>query len=176
MMSHALWLTGMHRAELRKSPIGALAGGDVRSESQFGAISRSTEMLVAAGAVPESEYEMMRARLQDGTFPVPVKYGYAVVGEVISDPRDRIGDTVFCLHPHQNVFDAIAEMGIIVPETIPASRAVLAANMETALNAIWDARIMAGDRVSIVGTGLVGLLVALACWSRSWRPRWLVLK
>jgi threonine dehydrogenase-like Zn-dependent dehydrogenase len=102
----------------------------------------------------------MRAPLQQGEFPFPVKYGYAVVGKVVAGPQERLGENVFCLHPHQDIFDLPAGMATPVPTTVPASRAVLAANMETALNGMWDAGIMAGDRVSIVGGGLVGLLVA----------------
>lgn len=158
--AHSLWLTDRRRAEMRAVPLGTLGDNEVLIQSRFGAISRGTEALVANGGVPESEYERMRAPLQDGDFSFPVKYGYAVVGQVEAGPRERRGETVFCLHPHQDIFHAPADMAIRVPKGVPPSRAILAANMETALNAIWDAGIMAGDRVAIVGAGLLGLLVA----------------
>lgn len=159
-MSRALWLQERHKAELRDAPLGPLMPEHVLIESRFGAISRGTEALIAEGGVPEAEYDRMRAPLQEGNFPFPVKYGYAVVGEVIAGPEAIVGKTVFCLHPHQDLFHAPSAMVFAVPQQVPAARAVLAANMETALNAIWDAGIMAGDKVAIIGGGLVGLLVA----------------
>ncbi|GGG05083.1 dehydrogenase [Rhizobium wenxiniae] len=157
-MSRALWLTGVRQAELRSTSLGTLGEGELLVESSFGAISRGTEALVAEGAVPASERDCMRAPMQAGNFPFPVKYGYAVVGKVSAGGERPIGQTVFCLHPHQDLFHIPANMAIPVPSEVPAARAVLAANMETALNGIWDAGIMAGDKVTIVGGGLVGLL------------------
>jgi threonine dehydrogenase-like Zn-dependent dehydrogenase len=159
-MANALWITGKQRAEMIKSELRMPTADEVTIESRFGAISRGTEALVVAGAVPEGEHDRMRAPLQEGDFPFPVKYGYAVVGTVTAGPPGRIGETVFCLHPHQDVFHAPAAMAVPVPATVPPSRAVLAANMETALNALWDAGVQAGDRVAVVGGGLLGLLVA----------------
>ncbi|MND76800.1 Galactitol-1-phosphate 5-dehydrogenase [compost metagenome] len=158
--SRALWLTGKMKAELKPAMIGPLTEGELLVESRFGAISRGTEALVAEGSVPESEHDCMRAPLQDGEFPFPVKYGYAVVGTVKAGAEAPAGQTVFCLHPHQDLFHVSADMAIAVPPDVPASRAVLAANMETALNGIWDANILAGDKVTVVGGGLVGLLAA----------------
>ncbi|NDV86176.1 dehydrogenase [Aurantimonas aggregata] len=158
-LCRALWLEGENDAALRDSPLPAVADGDLRIESRFGAISRGTEALVAAGRVPESEYERMRAPFQEGDFPFPVKYGYAVVGEIVEGPAERIGETVFCLYPHQDRFSVPAEAAVPIPAAVPAERAVLAANMETALNIVWDAKIGPGDRVAVVGGGLVGMLV-----------------
>ncbi|TNM61743.1 zinc-dependent alcohol dehydrogenase [Aliirhizobium smilacinae] len=158
--SRALWLTGIRRAELKQSGLAPLAENELLIESRFGAISRGTESLVAEGSVPVSEYGNMRAPLQDGEFPFPVKYGYAVVGTVKAGGAGLVGETVFCLHPHQDLIHVPAAMVIPVPADVPAARAVLAANMETALNGIWDAGILAGDKVTVVGGGLVGLLVA----------------
>ncbi len=67
---------------------------------------------------------------------------------------------MFVLHPHQDVFNAPAAMCIPVPDAIPTARAVLAANMETALNIMWDAAPLAGERVLVIGAGVVGLLTA----------------
>ena len=159
-IAQALWLVRENQPEVRETPLGPLGHGDVLVESLFGAISRGTESLVAAGSVPESEYDSMRAPLQDGEFPFPIKYGYAVVGTAKDGPEALVGRTVFCLYPHQDAFHAPAEMVVPVPAGVPASRAVLAANMETALNGVWDAGILPGDKVAVVGAGLVGLLIA----------------
>src|SRR5260370_9499172 len=137
--------------------------GEVQVRWLFGAISRGTERLVLAGRVPPSEYERMRAPLMAGTFPFPVKYGYATVGRVeagVADLRPRV---VFSLHPHQSLFTVSTDAVVPVPEHVPAQRAVLAANMETALNAVWDGAPGPADRIAIVGGGLVGLLVAYLC-------------
>jgi threonine dehydrogenase-like Zn-dependent dehydrogenase len=123
-------------------------------------ISRGTELLVFRGEVPESEYERMRAPFQEGSFPAPLKYGYASVGIVEQGPPPLQGQTVFCLYPHQTRYVVPAEAVHPLPEGLPAARAVLAANMETALNALWDAAPHIGDRIAVVGAGVVGLLAA----------------
>ncbi|CAN7420058.1 zinc-binding alcohol dehydrogenase [Bosea sp. LjRoot90] len=123
-------------------------------------ISRGTERLVFEGRVPESEYERMRAPFQQGAFPFPVKYGYCAVGMVDAGPAELLGKRVFCLHPHQDRFVVPADRVTLVPEGVPARRAVLAANMETALNAHWDAGSGPADRIVVVGGGVLGLLVA----------------
>jgi threonine dehydrogenase-like Zn-dependent dehydrogenase len=126
----------------------------------FSGISRGTERLILSGAVGASEYERMRAPLQEGAFPYPVKYGYCAVGVVETGPEHLRNRTVFCLHPHQDVFLAPIGMLAPIPDAIPARRATLAANMETALNALWDSGASACDRIVVVGAGVVGLLVA----------------
>ena len=156
----AFWLEAPRQGALREQQPGAGGEGTVTVASRFGAISRGSEALVAAGRVPESEYGRMRAPFQEGDFPFPVKYGYATVGTITEGPEARLGETVFCLHPHQDRFQVPADAAIAVPPGVPAERAVLAANMETALNAVWDAGIAPGDRVAVVGAGLVGSLVA----------------
>jgi threonine dehydrogenase-like Zn-dependent dehydrogenase len=123
-------------------------------------ISRGTEMLVYRGQVPPSEYERMRAPFQEGDFPGPVKYGYASVGIVERGPPDLQDRHVFCLHPHQTRYRVPADAVHVLPEGVPPARAVLAANMETAVNALWDAAPRVGDRIAVVGGGVVGLLVA----------------
>ncbi len=130
----------------------------MRVRALHGAISRGTEALVAAGRVPSSEFQRMRAPFMAGDFPFPVKYGYATVGTIEQGPADVIGRTVFALHPHQTRFDLPAEAALAVPPGVPAVRAVLAANMETALNAVWDAGAGPFGRVSVVGAGVVGAL------------------
>jgi threonine dehydrogenase-like Zn-dependent dehydrogenase len=155
--AQALWYVGPGQAEIRNEALGPLAAGAVRIHARHGAISRGTESLIAAGRVPPSEYQRMRAPFMAGDFPFPVKYGYATVGTLDS------GQTVFTLHPHQTVFDMPADAAVPVPANVPASRAVLAANMETALNAVWDAGDDAFGRVAVVGAGVVGALTGFLC-------------
>ncbi len=130
----------------------------MRVRALHGAISRGTEALIAAGRVPPSEFQRMRAPFMAGDFPFPVKYGYATVGTIERGPAGTIGRTVFALHPHQTRFDLPAEAALAVPDGVPAVRAVLAANMETALNAVWDAGAGPFGRVCVVGAGVVGSL------------------
>lgn len=159
----ALWAVAPHVLELRQQALGQLAEGSLRVATLFSGVSAGTERLVLAGKVPESEWQRMRAPFQDGDFPFPVKYGYAAVGRVIEGDPSRIGQTVFALHPHQSLFDLPADALVPVPEDIPATRAILVANVETALNGIWDANASPGDHIAVVGGGVVGLLVARLC-------------
>ncbi len=131
----------------------------------YSGVSRGTEALVFNGEVPRSQYQVMRAPFQEGEFPGPVKYGYASVGEVQPEgaPPDLAGRTVFCLYPHQDLYRVPAANVTRVPDDVPPGRAVLAANMETAINVVWDARPAAGDRIVVIGAGVVGLLVAWLC-------------
>jgi threonine dehydrogenase-like Zn-dependent dehydrogenase len=135
-------------------------GDEVLVRALYSGISRGTESLVFRGEVPESERDSMRAPFQEGDFPGPVKYGYASVGEVVEGPAELEGRAVFSLYPHQDLY-RIPEAAVVpLPEDVPAGRAVLAANAETALNATWDAEPVAGDRVVVIGAGVVGLLTA----------------
>ncbi len=128
-------------------------------------ISRGTERLIFGGAVPESEYQRMRAPFQRGDFPFPVVYGYSMVGIVEEGPQSLVGKTVFALYPHQSRFVLPADAVTVLPDDLPPRRATLAANMETALNAVWDGGVGPGDRVAIVGGGILGGLVAGLCAS-----------
>ena len=161
MAPKALWYVGQKRAELRDETVAAPAAGELRVRARFGAVSRGTERLVFEGRVPESEFERMRAPFMGGAFPHPVKYGYSVVGSV-EEGAGR-GRTVFVLHPHQNEFVVPEVAAATVPDNVPPQRAVLAANMETALNAVWDGAPGPADRIAVVGGGVVGLLVARLC-------------
>ena len=163
MQAKALWYVAPGRAELREEAVAPPKSGEVAVQALFGAISRGTERLVHAGRVPASEHDRMRAPLMGGAFPFPVKYGYATVGRVESGPDHLKDRTVFSLHPHQSRFTLPANAVFPVPDRVPAPRAVLAANMETALNAVWDGAPGPADRIAIVGGGLVGLLVAYLC-------------
>ena len=161
--AEALWYVAPGRAEIRREPLGPLAEGMVRVRALQGAISRGTEALIAAGKVPSSEYQRMRAPFMGGTFPFPVKYGYATVGRIEAGADDLLGRTVFALHPHQTLFDVPAEAAVPVPQNVPISRAVLAANMETGLNATWDADPVPAGPIAVVGAGVVGALVGYLC-------------
>lgn len=160
VVARALWYVKPGVAELRTQRLELPKPGEARVKTLFSAVSRGTERLVAFGHVPGSEWDRMRAPLQAGDFPFPVKYGYSATGTVVAGADSLVGKTVFCLHPHQDQFHAPEAMLLPVPEGIPAKRATLAANMETALNAHWDAGTSPGDKVLVVGAGIVGLLTA----------------
>jgi threonine dehydrogenase-like Zn-dependent dehydrogenase len=155
--ARAFWVTGPRRAELRAE---AEPVGEVVVEAEFSGISRGTEALVFAERIPEGERGRMRAPLQAGAFPFPVKYGYAAVGRVVAGPEALAGRMVFVLHPHQDRFAAPAAMCVPLPDGLEPRRAVLAANMETALNVVWDSGAGPCDRIAVVGAGVVGALVA----------------
>jgi threonine dehydrogenase-like Zn-dependent dehydrogenase len=131
--------------------------------TRYSGISRGTETIVFRGEVPESQHAVMRAPFQEGDFPGPVKYGYSSVGDVVEGPPELEGRTVFCLYPHQDRYVVPASATTLVPDGVPPERAVLAANMETAVNGVWDARPGPGDRIVVLGAGVVGALVAWLC-------------
>jgi hypothetical protein len=161
--SQALWYVGPGRCEIRSEKLMPLASGSVRVHARYGALSRGTEALVAAGRVPASEYQRMRSPFMGGHFPFPVKYGYSTVGQVVAGPDAFVGRNVFVLHPHQTVFDVPADATVPVPADVPLPRAVLAANMETALNATWDAAPGPAGRIAVVGAGVIGALTGFLC-------------
>ncbi len=156
----ACWVVAPGCAALRDEALPPLGEGEVRVRTLHSAISRGTEGLVLRGEVPASEYARMRAPFQAGEFPWPVKYGYINVGRVEAGPAELQGREVFCLHPHQTLFQVPAHAVLPLPPGVPAGRAVLAALLETAINALWDAAPRIGDRVAVVGGGTLGLLVA----------------
>ena len=134
--------------------------GHVRVRTLYSGISRGTESLVFTGRVPPSQFQTMRAPFQEGEFPAPVKYGYMNVGRVEEGPEPLVGQTVSCLYPHQDLYCVPVAAVTPVPADVPPGRAILAANMQTAVNAVWDAGPSVGDRVIVVGAGVVGLLIA----------------
>ncbi|MBD3640585.1 MAG: zinc-binding alcohol dehydrogenase [Marinobacter sp.] len=158
----AFWSVAPGLGELRPSrsdPLEENGLGVVTVQALYSGVSRGTESLVFNGRVPESEYQRMRAPFQEGDFPFPVKYGYASVGEVVDGPAELKGKRVFCLYPHQNRYTVPASAVTPLPDSLPSERAVLTANMETAVNGLWDANPGIGDRIAVVGLGVVGLLV-----------------
>jgi threonine dehydrogenase-like Zn-dependent dehydrogenase len=156
----ACWLAEPGRAELRTETLPELAAGQVRVRTLHSGISRGTETLVYRGEVPASEVERMRAPFQTGDFPGPVKYGYNSVGVVEVGPAALRGRVVFCLYPHQTRYVVPAQAVHVLPAGVPPARAVILGNLETAVNALWDAAPRLGDRITVVGGGVVGLLVA----------------
>jgi threonine dehydrogenase-like Zn-dependent dehydrogenase len=156
----AFWVVAPGRGELRREPLPEPGAGDVLIEARASGISRGTETTVFQGRVPESQHRVMRAPHQAGEFTFPVKYGYGSVGVVAAGPEDWLGRRVFCLHPHQDRYVVPRRSVILIPASVPDARAVLAANMETVVNALWDAAPRLGDRVAVVGAGVIGALAA----------------
>lgn len=156
----AFWATGTGDGELRPESLPARQEGEVLVRTLWTGVSRGTEALVARGMVPESEFQRMRAPHQSGEFPFPVKYGYLNVGVVDEGPSDLTGKTVFTLFPHQSRFVVPAADVTVVPDTVPARRAVLAGAVETAVNVLWDARPALGDRITVLGAGMIGASIA----------------
>ncbi|MFP3947999.1 MAG: zinc-dependent alcohol dehydrogenase [Gemmatimonadota bacterium] len=184
LVARQLWIEAPGRARIREAILAPPGPGQVLIRTRYSGISRGTESLVFRGRVPASQGAAMRAPFQEGDFPGPVKYGYLSVGEVVdvregagpvdgvgvSDgaiaaggPGSLAGRTVFCLHPHQDLYVVPAGAVTPLPAGVPAERAILAGNMETALNAVWDGNPAPGQRITVVGAGVVGLSIAWLC-------------
>ncbi len=158
--ARAFWIAAPGRGEIRAETVNSPSPGDVVVSAEYSGISRGTEALVFEGRVPPSEYQRMRAPFQAGEFPAPVKYGYASVGRVTEGPPELKDRHVFTLYPHQTRYVVPARSVHVLPERVQPSRAVLAASLETAINGLWDGRLQIGDRVTVIGAGTVGSLVA----------------
>ncbi|MET9759142.1 zinc-binding alcohol dehydrogenase [Streptomyces sp. NPDC006372] len=158
--ARSFWIESPGRGGIRDVVLPDPGEGEVLVRSLFSGVSRGTETLVFRGGVPVSQHTAMRAPFQEGDFPGPVKYGYLNVGVVEEGPEELAGRTVFCLYPHQTRYVVPASAVTPVPETVPAERAVLAGTVETAVNALWDAAPLVGDRIAVVGGGMVGCSVA----------------
>ena len=159
----AYWSVAPGVGELRPQSLRQPEPGEVLVRALYSGVSRGTEALVALGRVPPSQWPLMRAPFQEGAFPFPVKYGYSSVGVVEAGPADLQGREVFCLYPHQTRYLVPAQAVVLLPPGLPATRAVLAANMETALNAVWDGAAAPGQGIHVIGAGVVGALVAWLC-------------
>jgi threonine dehydrogenase-like Zn-dependent dehydrogenase len=158
--ARAFWVAAPGHGEIRSERLLAPDRDQALVRTLYSGISRGTESLVFSGKVPASEHARMRAPFQVGDFPAPVKYGYCNVGVVEQGPDGLVGKRVFCLYPHQTRYVVPASALTVLPDNVPAERAVLAANLETAVNGLWDAAPRIGDRIAIVGAGTVGCLVA----------------
>lgn len=161
MTHHALWTIGPGQVDLRAVAAAVPKDDEIQVRALVSGISRGTEKLVLYGKVPATEMERMRAPFQEGNFPFPVKYGYSMVGTVTEGPKK--GRRVFSLYPHQSQFCIPADAALEIPDTVSTERAALAAQMETALNAVWDAAPRIGDRITVVGGGVIGVLTAYLC-------------
>ncbi|MER7663967.1 MULTISPECIES: zinc-binding alcohol dehydrogenase [unclassified Streptomyces] len=160
LTARAFWLRSPGHGEIRDVSLPAPADDDVVVRTLYSGVSRGTETLVFRGGVPENQHTAMRAPFQEGDFPGPVKYGYLNVGLVEEGPQELVGRTVFCLYPHQTRYVVPASAVTPVPDGVPAARAVLAGTVETAVNALWDAAPLVGDRIAVVGAGMIGASVA----------------
>jgi threonine dehydrogenase-like Zn-dependent dehydrogenase len=158
--TRAFWVEAPGRGSIRDETLRPPVGAEALVRTRYSSVSRGTEALVFNGNVPPAEYQRMRAPFQEGEFPAPVKFGYCNVGEVEAGPAELIGQAVFSLYPHQTRFVVPSMVLHPVPCGVPLARAVLGANMETALNGVWDAEVRPGDRVAVVGGGTVGCLAA----------------
>ncbi|MDR6976223.1 threonine dehydrogenase-like Zn-dependent dehydrogenase [Streptomyces sp. 3330] len=158
--ARAFWVSSPGEGEIREVVVPDPAEDEVLVRSLWSGVSRGTETLVFRGGVPRSQHAAMRAPFQEGDFPGPVKYGYLNVGVVEKGPAALVGRTVFCLYPHQTRYVVPAAAVTVVPDPVPAPRAVLAGTVETAVNALWDAAPLVGDRIAVVGGGMVGCSVA----------------
>lgn len=163
MQARAYWATAPGEGEVRSEALFPPKADEVRIRAFWSGVSRGTEALVAQGRVPASQWRMMRAPFQAGDFPFPVKYGYSSIGVVEEGPDELRGRTVFCLYPHQTRYVVPAAVVVPLPAGLPPRRAVLAANMETALNAVWDAGAAPGQRIHVIGAGVVGGLIGWLC-------------
>jgi threonine dehydrogenase-like Zn-dependent dehydrogenase len=158
--AQAFWVREAWHGEIRPAALPDPAESDVVVRTLRSGVSRGTETLVFRGGVPAGQNAAMRAPFQEGDFPGPVKYGYLNVGAVEHGPPALRGRTVFCLYPHQTSYVVPAGAVTVVPDDVPPARAVLAGTVETAVNALWDAPPLIGDRVAVVGAGMVGCCVA----------------
>ncbi|GAA2390665.1 dehydrogenase [Catellatospora methionotrophica] len=158
--ARAFWTASPGAGEIRRVALPAPGPGEVLVRTVHTGVSRGTETLVFRGEVPPNQYAVMRAPFQEGDFPGPVKYGYLNVGVVEQGPPELLGRTVFCLYPHQTRFVVPASAVVPVPDGVPARRAVLAGTVETAVNALWDGAPLVGDRIAVLGAGMVGCCVA----------------
>jgi threonine dehydrogenase-like Zn-dependent dehydrogenase len=158
--AEAYWLSAPRQGEIRPVTLPEPGRQDVLVRTLRSGVSRGSEALVFRGGVPPGQYAAMRAPFQEGEFPGPVKYGYLSVGAVEHGPPELLGRTVFCLYPHQTAYVVPARAVTVVPDGVPPARAVLAGTVETAVNALWDAAPLIGDRVAVVGAGMVGCCVA----------------
>jgi threonine dehydrogenase-like Zn-dependent dehydrogenase len=156
----AYWTLAPGHGALRDEELAAPGPGEALVRTLHSGISRGTELLVHQGRVPPEVAEQMRAPHQSGRFPGPVKYGYLSVGLVEQGPPDMEGSEVFCLFPHQDRYVVPTTSLTAVPQGVPARRAVLTGAVETALNALWDAAPRIGDRIAVVGAGMIGCTVA----------------
>ena len=160
MKAHGLWFLGANQFSIREETLRSPSTPYCVVKSICSGISQGTEQLVYSEAVPESIQHQMRCPYMGGDFPFPIKYGYSLVGEVVEGPENIVGRNVHMLHPHQDYGCVHPRDIYLLDDGILPEKAILASNMETAVNAVWDSQVTLGDRVLVVGFGNVGSLVA----------------
>jgi len=159
MIVKEFWHLNTSESEIREHDFQSKE--DIIIKSLYSLVSTGTEKIISLGMVPPEIHSSMRVPYMDGNFNMPVKYGYSLVGEVVSGGKEFLGKTVHLMHPHQDIAFVSEQDIMIVPDNIPAKRAVLTSNMETALNGLWDSKISPGDNVLICGFGSIGALTAI---------------
>ncbi len=159
----SIWFTSTRTVELRASSAPAPGRGEVRIEALFSGISHGSEMMVYRGEVPAGLAADSTLPTLQGSFSFPVKYGYASVGRVV-DAGGGVnelaeGDLVFAFNPHETCYTVPATVVIRLPQELDPRIGVFAANVETAVNSLLDAAPRLGERVVVIGQGVVGLLI-----------------
>ena len=156
----AYWVEAAGKGALRPTALPAPGPSDVVVCAEFSGISVGTERLVGNGLVPATSASTMACPGMVGSFALPICYGYSLVGTV--DGGALAGRRVFTMHPHQQRAVVASERVVALPESLPAPRATLLPNLETAWNAVHDAELRDGDRerVVVIGGGAIGLLLA----------------
>ena len=161
MKAKTLWHTSSTQSEIRTLNIFPSEGNTCLVKAAFSMISTGTERTVALANVPQVLYGQMKVPYLEGDFSLPIKYGYSIVGEVISRDHALYGQAVHLMHPHQSLMWVNENTLSPIPEGIPMRRATLVSNLETALTAVWDAGLSVGDKVMVCGFGMIGALLAM---------------
>ncbi len=160
----SVWFEGPRRAAVRRGPAPEPAAGEARVRTCVSAISTGTELAAWRGdldpLLPRDETLGAHA---GGSFRFPFPYGYASVGRLEAlgpgapAAAPAVGSRVFAFVPHQNVFCAPVGDLLPVPADVPDERAALFPYLETAVNLLLDGAPRIGERVVVVGQGVLGL-------------------
>lgn len=161
-MRQSLWFTGVRQQEIRSEPLPTPGPGQLGVTTLLSAISAGTELLLYRGQMPAEMSADASIEALSGTLAFPLKYGYSAVG-LVTSLGDRVdaawlGQRVFAFNPHETGFVISAENAISISEHIESDAAVLLPNMETALSFAMDGAPIIGERVLVLGQGIVGLL------------------
>ncbi|MEM1137565.1 MAG: zinc-binding alcohol dehydrogenase [Bacteroidota bacterium] len=134
---------------------------EVAIESMYSLVSLGTERTITTQLLTKEIAARMVVPYMRGTFQNEFTYGYSLVGRIIDGEKDLIGKVIHVMHPHQNYAVVKTQDIFFIPEQMNPKLATLVSNMETAVNAIWDANVEIGDKVLVIGYGTVGALTAL---------------
>ena len=154
------WIDKKNKGYFKFGEISSINSNEIVVKTLFSGISYGTEKLVYSGKVPKSQRNLMKCPYQEGDFGNDIKYGYINVGKVVDGDKSYLGNNIFSLYPHQDFYKIPSNEALIIPNKIPLSRCLLIPNLETAINAVWDTLPSAGDRILVIGAGIVGLLTA----------------